>query len=107
MGRAGQEGGGEQDTFVQVGEAAWRLATTDPDRPFSSLPSPSPSCRVVWCLWQDAATAADWGRAVMFSPAASLGGFQLCCRVYDLEWSEWCSPVDVASLKVRLVPGVT
>lgn len=43
------------------------------------------------------ATAADWGRAVMFSPAASLGGFQLCSRMPD---SEWCSPVDVASLKV-------
>ncbi|CAN0418665.1 unnamed protein product, partial [Ascophyllum nodosum] len=24
------------------------------------------------------AVAADWGRAVMFSPAAVLGGFQLC-----------------------------
>ncbi|CAN0371440.1 unnamed protein product, partial [Ascophyllum nodosum] len=32
----------------------------------------------------------------MFSPAAVLGGFQLCSRTSD---SEWCSPVDVASLK--------
>lgn len=47
---------------------------------------------------QGVATAADWGRAIMFSPAASLGGFQLCSRVPD---SEWCSPVDIAGLKVR------
>ncbi|CAM9721183.1 unnamed protein product [Scytosiphon promiscuus] len=42
------------------------------------------------------AALADWGPAVMFGPAASLDKVKLCSRVQD---SEWCSSVDVASLK--------
>lgn len=42
------------------------------------------------------ATVADWGPAVMFGPVSSLDKITLCSRVQD---SEWCSSVDVASLK--------